>query len=81
MPDCSPAQTAKRAMVTLSLVLSRKYDIPALPLNRDSPDKDVIECFRKVARKAHPDKGETDRQREGRRDGETERRRDEQTAD
>ena len=39
------------------LVLSRKYDIPALPLKRDSPDKIVIDRFRKVARKAHPDKG------------------------
>ena len=31
--------------------------MPALPLSRDSPDKVVMESFKKVAKKVHPDKG------------------------
>ena len=63
IPDClrimavSPLQLAKRALVTLLLALARQYDIPAIPINRDSPDKVVLDAFKKVARKVHPDKG------------------------
>ena len=31
--------------------------MPALRLSRDSPDKVVMDSFKKVAKKAHPDKG------------------------
>ena len=54
---CSPVQLAKRALVTLLLTLARQYAMPALPLSRDSPDKVVMESFKKVAKKVHPDKG------------------------
>ena len=54
---CSPVQLAKRALVTLLLALARQYAMPALPLSRDSPDKVVMESFKKVAKKVHPDKG------------------------
>ena len=37
---CSPVQLAKRALVTLLLTLARQYAMPALPLSRDSPDKE-----------------------------------------
>ena len=39
------AQLAKRALVTLLLILARKYDIPAVVVNRDSPD---AACFPKL---------------------------------
>ena len=53
----SASNLAKRAFVTLLLALARQYAIPALPITRDSPDKAVLDAFRKVARKVHPDKG------------------------
>ena len=52
----SAVQLAKRALVSLLLALARQYGI-ALAFNRDSPDKSVLDGFRKVIRKAHPDKG------------------------
>ena len=51
------AQLAKRALVTLLLILARKYDIPAVVVNRDSPDGVVLATFKKVSKKVHPDKG------------------------
>ena len=51
------AQLAKRALVTLLLILARKYDIPAVVANRDSPDAVVLATFKKVSKKVHPDKG------------------------
>ena len=45
---CSPLQLAKRALETLLLALARQYAMPALPLSRDSPDKVVMESFKKV---------------------------------
>ena len=51
------AQLAKRALVTLLLILARKYDIPAVVINRDSPDGVVLATFKKVSKKVHPDKG------------------------
>ena len=53
----SALHLAKRACVTLLLASARQYAIPALPITRDSPDKAVLDAFRKVARKVHPDKG------------------------
>ena len=50
-------QLAKRALVTLLLTFARQYQIPPLAINRDSSDKDVLNAFKKVARKVHPDKG------------------------
>ena len=43
------AQLAKRALVTLLLILARKYDIPAVVVNRDSPDGVVLATFKKVS--------------------------------
>ena len=54
--NMSPLQLAKRALVTLLLALGRQYHI-ALAINRDSSDNLVLAAFKKVARKAHPDKG------------------------
>ena len=54
---CSPVQLAKRALVTLLFTFARQYAMPALPFSRDSPDKVVLESFKKVAKKVHPDKG------------------------
>ena len=51
------AQLAKRALVTLLLILARKYDIPAVVVNRDSPDAVVLATFKRVSKKVHPDKG------------------------
>ena len=42
------AQLAKRALVTLLLILARKYDIRAVVVNRDSPDGVVLATFKKV---------------------------------
>ena len=52
----SPAQQARRSLVRLLLELALKYAV-VLALTRDSPDQAVLEAFRKVARRAHPDKG------------------------
>ena len=52
----SPLQLAKRALVTLLLALAKSYGVP-LGINRDSTDKVVLDSFRKVVRKVHPDKG------------------------
>ena len=51
------AQLAKRALVTLLLILARKYDIPAVVINRDSPDGVVLATFKKVSRR----RNDTDR--------------------
>ena len=52
----SSVQTAKRTLVSILLKLGRQYSVTVL-VNRDSPDKDVQSAFRRVAVKAHPDKG------------------------
>ena len=57
MAGTSLATLAKRALVTLLLAFARQYQVPGLAVNRDSPDKVVIESFKKVSRKIHPDKG------------------------
>ena len=45
----SAVQLAKRALVSLLLALARQYGV-ALALNRDSPDKSVLDGYRKAAR-------------------------------
>ncbi len=52
----STVDLAKRALVKLLLQLAAAYHI-ALSLTRDSPATAVKSAFRKVAVKAHPDKG------------------------
>ena len=52
----SPTQATKRAFITVLLYLARNYCL-TLPVSRDSEDKVVLAAFRKVALKAHPDKG------------------------
>ena len=49
-------QLAKHALVSSVLSLARQYAV-VLSISRDSPDKLVLDGFRKVAKKAHPDKG------------------------
>ena len=51
-----PAQAAKRAFVALLLYLARHYCLK-VPINRESNEKSILAAFRKVALKAHPDKG------------------------
>ena len=58
MPGVSPLQRAQRALVSLLLRLAAKYSVE-LSVNRDSCDKELTAAFRKVARRAHPDKGGT----------------------
>ena len=50
---------ARRALVKLLLTLAAAYSV-VVRLHRDSQDSEVIAAFRKVLRKAHPDKGGTD---------------------
>ena len=46
----SALQLAKRSLVTLLVAFARVYGLK-LALDRDSPDKAVLECFNKVVRK------------------------------
>ena len=52
----SPAQRAKRALVKLLHALALLYRL-SLALTSDAADAAVLRAFRKVALKAHPDKG------------------------
>ena len=52
----SPAQRAKRALVQLLHALALLYRL-SLALTCDAADAAVLRAFRKVALKAHPDKG------------------------
>ena len=52
-------QKAKRAYVKVLLSLASKYEITA-GINRDSDEKALSLCFRKLARRTHPDKGGCD---------------------
>ena len=56
MPGASPVQMAKRAFVVVIRALAVVYSVK-LKVTRDSPDQDVENAFRKVAVRAHPDKG------------------------
>ena len=53
---CSARQRTRRALVVLVLSLARKYKL-VLDLNRDSTDKVVVACVRRLMMKTHPDKG------------------------
>ena len=52
------AQEAKRAFVTVLLALAAVYGL-VLNITRDSADTELVTAFKRVARKAHPDKGGT----------------------
>ena len=47
---------AKRAFVRVLLSVAASFRVP-VSVNRDSPDDDLLACYRKVILKAHPDKG------------------------
>ena len=50
----TPLQLAKRVLVTLLLLCARQYKIPALAINRDSPDKVILDAFKKTAAQQRP---------------------------
>ena len=50
---------ARRALVKLLLSVAAAYSV-VVRLHRDSQDSEVVAAFRKVLRKAHPDKGGAD---------------------
>ena len=52
----SVADLAKRELVKVLRELAEKYGV-VLTLTRDSAHKDIETAFRKVSRRAHPDKG------------------------
>ena len=47
---------AKRALVKVLLAMASAYSV-VIRVNRDSDDKDILSAYRRVALKAHPDKG------------------------
>jgi len=49
-------QRAKRAFVSVLLKLAFDYGV-AVDINRESDDKAVSQCYRRVVKKVHPDKG------------------------
>ena len=49
-------QRAKRAFVTVLLKLALDYGVAA-DVNRDSDDKVILQSYRRVVKKVHPDKG------------------------
>ncbi|CAK0863379.1 unnamed protein product [Prorocentrum cordatum] len=53
------AVQARRALVKLLVTAAAAYSV-VVRLHRDSQDSEVIAAFRKVLRKAHPDKGGAD---------------------
>ena len=55
MPN-SVLQQAARAFVRVLLAVARVYDV-ALTVNRDASEKDLLKAYKRVALKAHPDKG------------------------
>lgn len=52
----SPALAARRALVSVLLALALTYAL-TLGVVKDSPDAEVSAAYKKVLRKAHPDKG------------------------
>ena len=50
----TPLQLAKRALVTLLLLCARQYEISALAINQDSPDKVILDAFKKTAAQQRP---------------------------
>lgn len=53
---CGPVQTAKRALVSLICALAQVYKVN-VQCKRDSADELVLKDFRRLALKAHPDRG------------------------
>lgn len=51
-----PLRRAKRAFVRVILFLAQKYQLD-VNINRDSQDGDVMQAYRRVVRRVHPDKG------------------------
>ena len=51
-----PLQAAKRALVTVLLLLAQQYGID-LKLRREDPDQLLEAAYRKVVKRVHPDKG------------------------
>ena len=49
-------QRAKRAFVSVLLKLALDYGVAA-DVNRDSDDKVILQSYRRVVKKVHPDKG------------------------
>ena len=58
MAGVSPLRKAQTALVTVLLRLAAKYCVQ-LGVTGDSSEKELTAAFRKVARRAHPDKGGT----------------------
>ena len=52
----SPVESAQRELVKLLKAVAGHHGL-TLELTRDSADNDVEKAFRRVALKAHPDKG------------------------
>ena len=52
----SGPQAAKRALVKVVLLLAVLYAV-RLEVSRESPDQVLIRAYKRVALKAHPDKG------------------------
>ena len=52
----SVVDAAKRALVSLLLRLASLYSL-TLGVKRDSPDTEVKSAFRRVSKKAYPDRG------------------------
>ena len=53
---CSPRTIAQRAFVRCLLSLAAVCDV-VINVNRDSSDEELLKAYRRVAVKAHPDKG------------------------
>ena len=52
----SGPQVAKRAFIKLILALAASYTVSVL-LTRESTDSQVVSAFRRLVKRAHPDKG------------------------
>ena len=52
----SAIDLAKRALISLLKALGTAYGL-AFAITRDAADKDVRTAYRKLSRKAHPDRG------------------------
>ena len=52
----SAADVAKRQFLQVLREVAAKYHVD-VPVSRESPRKEVERAYRKVAAKAHPDKG------------------------
>ena len=53
---CSALARTKRAFVAVLLSIARTYSL-TLKTNRDSEDNELLQAYRRLVKKAHPDKG------------------------